>query len=107
MATRRCLGTPDHRCTRLVTGRPRCPDCTRTLEARRGTRQQRGYDADHDAARRALAATLPAPCGYGCGTTLTPDHPWVAAHRVDGHPQHGWLASCVRCNERAKTSRRR
>lgn len=96
MPLRPCLGcgTP--------TPRRRCPTCTRHLEQRRGTRQQRGYDADHDRARRQLAATLPAPCAYGCGTTLTPDRPWVAAHVIDGDPSAGWIASCRPCNERAK-----
>jgi hypothetical protein len=100
---RPCLscGTP--------TDKTRCPSCargaTRAREQGRPTRQARGYDRFHDRARRALRATLPAPCGYGCGTWLEPDGSWVAAHRVDGDPTAGWLASCRSCNEQAKRRR--
>lgn len=92
-------------CTRLTTT-TRCPACTAAhttaREATRPSRQQRGYDAAHDAARRALVAQLPTHCGYGCGTMIATPRQLVAAHRVDGQPEHGWLASCARCNQRAK-----
>lgn len=42
---------------------------------------------------------LPAPCGYGCGTTLTANSDWVAAHVEDGNPHAGWIASCAPCNQ--------
>jgi hypothetical protein len=58
----------------------------------------------HQRARDALRATLPAPCGYGCGRLLLPTGDWVAAHRVDGNAAAGYLASCRTCNERAKGS---
>lgn len=84
----------------IVCGQPgngsRCP-----RHQRPGT-TARGYGTEHQAARADLARTLPAPCGYGCGTTLTPDGPWVAAHVIDGDPTAGWIASCRSCNERAK-----
>ena len=86
----------------IVCGAPcngsRCPRHQRTTD-----RTARGYGAEHQAARRALATTLPAPCGYGCGLTLTADSPWVAAHVIDGDPTAGWIASCRSCNEQAKT----
>ena len=52
MAPRRCL-----KCRRLFAG-PRCPrrECS--------SRQARGYGAEHQAARRALAEKLPAPCPH-------------------------------------------
>jgi len=56
--------------------------------------------------RASLRTALPGYCGYGCGTWLTPDGRWVAAHVVDGDPAFGYIASCYSCNERAKTSRR-
>ena len=94
----------------IVCGAPtkntRCPphqlEATRHREQRRPSRQARGYDKHHDQARRHLAAMLPLPCGYGCGTILTKDARWVAAHRVDGDPTAGWIAACPLCNERAK-----
>jgi hypothetical protein len=89
---RRCLD-----CGQL-TDRSRCPPCRRVEQARR----RANYGPHHRAARRALATGLPARCGYGCGALLTPGSGWVAAHRVDGHPDYGWLASCASCNEKAK-----
>ena len=98
MPIRPCLdcGTP--------TTTSRCTGCTRQQEnnRQRPSAHARGYDTQHRAARAALALTLPALCGYGCGTTLHPGHPWVAAHLVDGDPTAGWIASCPACNERAK-----
>lgn len=74
---------------------------------RRGSRQQRGYDVLHDRAKAVLRKTLPAYCGYGCGTLLRPPARWVAAHVIDGRPEYGWMASCPSCNERAKTPNRK
>jgi hypothetical protein len=88
-------------CPLLTTTGPRCPTHTRQKDQARGTRQQRGYDATHDQARRALIATLPHYCAYGCGRTLTHPNELVAAHRVDGHPEHGWIPSCQQCNRAA------
>jgi hypothetical protein len=96
MSPRPCID-----CGTLTAG-TRCTPCERSREAARGTRQQRGYDANHDAARRTFIAQLPLPCGYGCGRTLTTARDLVAAHVVDGQPQHGWIPSCVRCNQRAR-----
>ena len=76
----------------------RCPHCIRQL----APTAARGYGSLHQRARRALAETLPGPCGYGCGAWLEPETPWVAAHVVDGDAEAGWIASCRSCNERAK-----
>ena len=76
----------------------RCPAC----ERRRPGRAARGYGATHDQARRALLATLPTPCAYGCGIVLRSAAEMVAAHVVDGNASAGWVASCRSCNERAK-----
>lgn len=76
----------------------RCP-----THARPNSSTARGYGTAHQRARRELAATLPAPCGYGCGLILSPTGAWVAAHVIDGDPDAGWIASCRSCNERAKT----
>ena len=91
MARRPCIecGTP-------TTG-SRCPTHARTND-----RSTRGYGPAHQQARANLKLTLPAPCGYGCGTALNPDGNWVAAHVIDGNPDAGWIASCRSCNERAK-----
>lgn len=96
MPLRPCLdcGTP--------TAGTRCPMHTQARDRARGSAHARGYDRAHQAARAQLELTLPAPCAYGCGTTLHPDSDWVAAHIIDGDPTAGWVASCRSCNERAK-----
>ncbi|MDT5119257.1 MAG: 5-methylcytosine-specific restriction enzyme [Mycobacterium sp.] len=47
-----CIGCPAHdgTCPELSTAR-RCPDCQAHAEQRRGSRQARGYDAQHDRLR--------------------------------------------------------
>jgi hypothetical protein len=69
MLPRPCLD-----CGQLVRGKPRCWDCQRAHDRQRGTRQERGYDAQHDALRRHLVAALDpwAPCPR-CGHPLGPD----------------------------------
>jgi len=99
---RRCIellpsGRP---CPEFTTG-TRCAFHERLREAARGSREDRGYGADHRSARAALERTLPAPCGY-CGTTIYPGERWVAAHVVDGDPTAGWMVAHPACNERAK-----
>ena len=90
MALRPCLtcGTPTR-------GR-RCP-----AHARPTSSVGQGYGAAHRQARARLATTLPAPCGYGCGRTITAAT-FVTAHVIDGDPSAGWIASCRSCNEHAK-----
>jgi hypothetical protein len=88
---------------------PRCPGYAvpggrGKCVTHRQTTGQRGYGAPHQDARERLAMTLPASCGY-CGKVLRQGDAWVAAHRVDGHPEHGWMVACARCNEVNKRSR--
>lgn len=86
----------------LVCGTPtpgaRCP-----AHARPTSRETRGYGTAHREARRRLGESMPAPCGYGCGTILTAAT-FVAAHVIDGDPSAGWIASCRSCNERMKAT---
>src|SRR5512137_3065787 len=83
----------------------RCPACASRRNVARGGSTARGYGVAHQRARAALKGALPAPCGGGCGTPLYPDGDWVAAHVVDGQPEHGWIATCRSCNERMKRAR--
>lgn len=96
-------------CRDHATRGSRCDQHERRRERQRvrQDRRARGYDAAHDRARATLARTLPQPCGYGCGVTLYPTGPWVAAHVVDGHAEYGWLVACRSCNEQAKVRRPR
>lgn len=93
-----------HPPVQLESGTP-CRACQRRRDAARPSPAARGYGAEHQRARRALVATLPVPCAYGCGAVLADPSQMVAAHVRDGDPGAGWVASCRRCNERAKRVR--
>lgn len=61
-----------------------CQEHSVDLDRSRGTRQERGYGAEHDAARRRLMAEFgrayrgrQAPSCWRCGLRL---HPWQALH---------------------------
>lgn len=83
---------PCVQCGQLTHQRPRCSTCETSRE---------GYGYQHQQARATLRALLPAPCGY-CQRILTHTDDWVAAHKVDGHAEYGYLIACRLCNERAK-----
>lgn len=72
-------------CPTLTTA-TRCPDHERARDRARGTRQQRGYDAAHDATRRASIAKLTAghtlTC-WRCGEPIT-----TADELHIGHDDH-------------------
>jgi len=87
----------DQPCPHPAVDRGRC-----SLHRRSTT--ERGYGTDHQADRRSLEHTLPAPCWYGCGRVLTKDSDWVAAHVTDGDPRSIRVVSCRSCNERAKVA---
>jgi hypothetical protein len=59
---------------------PRCQVCEQRRNARRPSRHDRGYGADHARARDALLAMLPTPCAYG----------WRAAHFRPARTAKGW-----------------
>lgn len=78
---------PDLRGTRAG----RCVSCARQLDAARGTRQTRGYDAAYDAARQAYAARMATGERFSCwrcpelgrpGHDVDPDD-WHLGHDVD------------------------
>jgi hypothetical protein len=100
---RLCLGpTPGRRCPyRAIVTQGRCPPCAQSRERERGTTTQRGYGVQHQRVRVALGDILSAPCGY-CGTTIVKGEPFVAAHVVDGQPEHGWMHAHALCNARAR-----
>jgi hypothetical protein len=93
MLPRPCLD-----CGQLVRGKPRCWDCQRAHDRQRGSRQQRGYDAQHDALRAQLVAALDpwAPCPR-CGHALGPDAALLDLMHND--QRTGWLGlGHRRCN---------
>lgn len=71
----------------------RCKDCAREADRARGTRQERGYDAQHDRLRAAWQRILnrPAPVQCTSPSCLTPGEPvnphdWHLGH--DDQRQH-------------------
>ena len=94
MALKRpCLG-----CGKLGRWRTRCPGCQRVHDRARGSRQQRGYDAQHEALRAQLVAALDpwAPCPR-CLGPLGPDPARLDLMHNDDRT--GWLGlGHRRCN---------
>jgi len=85
-------------CGKLGRWGSRCPSCTRQRDQQRGSRQQRGYDAQHDALRAQLVAALDpwAPCPR-CRDPLGPDPALLDLMHNDDRT--GWLGlGHRRCN---------
>ncbi len=101
MPKRACLG-PGHgqRCpVGALTDQPRCPSCTRTKDRARGTRQQRGYGADHDRLRadyqRRMDEGETFDC-WRCGDPIDPAH-WHLGHDDDDRTRYRG-PECPPCN---------
>lgn len=94
----RACSTPG--CGELHEGTGRCPACRREADARRGTRQSRGYDADYDRARAAAVAV--ATVCVTCKEPFAEDNPATGGHvkavREGGTTADGIEAECRRCN---------
>jgi hypothetical protein len=125
LVTRLCVGpSRDRDCPAgtLVTIRqgshqsPRCPPCkaakanasrpaTRARDARRGTRQQRGYDAEHDQIRAMLIATYHPtdPC-WRCLEPLGPDPSVLDLGHTDDRTGYQGLEHAA-CNRGARAQR--
>jgi hypothetical protein len=70
-------------CPTLTASR-RCPDHQRKTEQARGSRQQRGYDAEHDRIRTALLARFqPGTLCPKCGQPMLNGQKLDAGHSVD------------------------
>jgi hypothetical protein len=73
-------------CPVLVEGSGRCIRHTRRVDRARGTRQARGYDATHEAQRRANEMLMQRQ-GYltcaRCKGRIEPDEPWHQGHTDD------------------------
>lgn len=85
-----------------LTTRRRCPTHAAVYERQRGTRQQRGYTAEHDRLRRQLAPLVAqgqAICAR-CHQPIDPAEPWDLGHSDDRTrwtgPEHA-----NRCNRAA------
>ena len=88
-------------CPTLTTS-THCPPHARQVDRARGTRQQRGYDAEHDRRRREWVpkvATGTIPCAR-CGLLIAADEAWDLGHTDD---RTGWTGPehANRCNRAA------
>lgn len=83
----------------------RCPDHTRTKDKARGTRQQRGYDKQHQALRARWQTRIDAGETVRCATcpTILSDRAWDLGHTEDRTRHIG--PQCIPCNR--STARRR
>lgn len=104
MARRACLGPgKGQRCpTGALTDKPRCPACARVLDRARGTRQERGYDAAHDALGRDYQARMDAGERFNCWRCDTPLGPRRGIDWHLGHDDHDRTIhrgpECAPCN---------
>ena len=85
-------------CPALTDG-TRCTVHTRAKDKARGTRQQRGYGAEHSALRMRWALIVAqgrTRCAR-CGKLLDPHQPWDLGH--DDHDRSKYAGpECVPCN---------
>lgn len=81
-----------------ITDQRRCPAHTRELDRARGTRQQRGYDAGHDALRAHWDPIVQTGCVAcaRCGRLIHPGTAWHLDHDDDRTGYRG--PSHWRCN---------
>lgn len=89
-------------CHRVVQGRY-CVEHNREYEAKRGTPEQRGYDATHRALRRHWSprvATGNVPC-WRCGELIEPGERWDLGHDDADRSKHRGPEHASRCNRSA------
>ena len=89
-------------CPTLSTG-SRCPPHASAHERKRGTRQQRGYDARHDKLRAQWAprvATGTVRC-WRCGELITATEPWDLGHDDHDRTKYNGPEHANGCNRRA------
>lgn len=89
-------------CPVMVTGgHSRCDDCRRAYERKRGSKAERGYDAEFQREKRKLKATNPTHCEH-CGYPFTEQRLMQAGHAVavrhGGSAEDGLKPHCVPCN---------
>jgi hypothetical protein len=96
------------RCGKAATKGNRCDEHAVDLERSRGTRQQRGYDAEHERIRKRLMSEFgrayrnrEAPKCWRCGERM---HPWQRLHADHSKiaARDGGQADCLThgwCNE--------
>lgn len=90
---------PAEHCPNLIPRTTRyCPTHTREYDRKRGTRQQRGYDNNHDRLRATWQARLDQGERINCATCGKPINPksWDLGHSTDRRSYIG--PQCRKCN---------
>lgn len=91
-----------------LSDKPKCREHRQQAEQQRGSRQARGYDAEHDARRAAdapLVATGRVKC-WRCGDYITAGQQWDEGHddrdrTVYRGPEHALKQDCKAGGNRA------
>lgn len=94
MPTRPCIDC------RTPTEGTRCPACRRERERQRGSRQDRGYDAEHDQATRDPAYLAATHC-VTCERPFTEANPKTAGHTTalrHDRTARVVIPQCASCN---------
>jgi hypothetical protein len=90
-------------CPTLIPNPGRCPTHTRAADKRRGTRQQRGYDANHDRLRaqwEPRVATGRVKC-WRCGELISPATAWDLGHDDTDRTKYRGPEHANQCNRAA------
>lgn len=90
-------------CPTLITRPGRCPEHARAADRARGTRQARGYDANHDAERKRwapLVRTGLVKC-WRCGELITATETWDLGHDDHDRTRYRGPEHANRCNRAA------
>lgn len=86
-------------CPNVVEGQSRCDECRSAYERARGTKRERGYDAQFDRNRRDPGYLTATQCAT-CAQPFTDDNPKTAGHVVAVRNGGGSeiKPECRRCN---------
>jgi hypothetical protein len=97
----RVCSTPG--CPAILPTAGKCPEHAREAEARRGSRQARGYDSNHDRLRKTWAATVRTGtviC-WRCGEPISRTEPWDLGHDDTDRTTYRGPEHANRCNRAA------
>lgn len=90
-------------CPALIPTAGKCAEHQREADQRRGTRQARGYDNNHDRLRKSWVPTVKSGqvnC-WRCGQRIDPNEPWDLGHDDNDRSKYRGPEHANRCNRAA------